>query len=353
MFNDYYKNKKVLVTGHTGFKGTWLTNILLKLGAEVVGYSLSPKESPNLFNLLEMDKKIISIIGDIRDFSNLKATIEKFRPEIIIHMAAQPLVRESYLNPKDTYEINVLGTLNILEVIRNINFVKSFLNVTTDKVYLNKEWIWPYRENDELNGFDPYSNSKSCSELITSAYKNSFFHNHITSISTARSGNVIGGGDFAKDRIIPDCVRALTNNSKVILRNPNSTRPYLHVLDTLFAYLLIAFKQALNPSKSGSYNIGPENSNYITNLELVSSFCSYFDNLKWDHQADKNPVHEANILKLDSSKIRNELGWSPNLSISDAIKLSADWTKYYIENPTNTYQIVNKQIDYYISKFSN
>ena len=240
---DFYQHKRVFVTGHTGFKGSWLCQMLLNLGAEVTGYALKPPTNPSLFELAGIKSKIHSIIGDIRDMNSLQAAFNEAQPDIVLHLAAQPLVRESYDNPVYTYETNVMGTVNILECIRQSSCVKSFLNVTTDKVYKNREWIWGYREDEELDGYDPYSNSKSCSELVTHSYKNSFFANRDVAISTARAGNVIGGGDFAKDRIIPDCVRAAIAHTNIIVRNPYSTRPYQHVLEPLYAYLMIAAKQ--------------------------------------------------------------------------------------------------------------
>ena len=241
---EFYKNKKILITGHTGFKGSWLCKILSMAGADVIGVSLEPENDISLYNILKLDNEIKSIILDIRNLDELKKVFIENEPEIVFHLAAQPLVRESYKNPVYTYETNVMGTVNLLECVRNCKSVKSVLNITTDKVYSNKEWDWPYREIDELNGFDPYSNSKSCSELITSSYKKSFFdNNREISISTARAGNVIGGGDFAKDRIIPDCIRSAIKNENIIVRNPNSVRPYQHVFEALSAYLMIAQKQ--------------------------------------------------------------------------------------------------------------
>ena len=226
---DFFKGKRVFITGHTGFKGTWLCRILLLAGAEVTGYSLEPPTYPNLFSMAGLEKQIDSIIGDVRNLSALRTAFETARPEIVLHLAAQPIVRDSYKTPVYTYETNMMGTVHILECIRQSNCVKSFLNITTDKVYHNNEWIWGYREDEPLDGYDPYSNSKSCSELVTHSYQRSFFIDRQIAISTARAGNVIGGGDFAKDRIIPDCVRAVTNNESIIVRNPYSIRPYQHV----------------------------------------------------------------------------------------------------------------------------
>ena len=237
---SFYKNKRVLITGHTGFKGSWMCKLLVMAGAEVTGYALKPPTDPALFDICHLQSQINFIEGDVRDLNHMKEVFNKVQPEIVIHMAAQPIVRESYKNPVYTYETNVMGTVNVLECVRTTSSVKSFLNVTTDKVYLNKEWEWGYRENEELNGFDPYSNSKSCSELVTSSYKNSFFKDMDVAVSTARAGNVIGGGDFAIDRIIPDCIRAAERKENIIVRNPYSTRPYEHVLEPVVAYLMIA-----------------------------------------------------------------------------------------------------------------
>ena len=270
----FYKGKRVLITGHTGFKGSWLCEVLVKYGAYVIGYSLQPPTEPSLYRLAGIEKEIVSVIGDIRDFKKLYSVFEKYNPEIVFHLAAQPIVRESYQNPVYTYETNVMGTVNILECIRKSKGVKSFLNITTDKVYFNNEWEWGYRECDPLDGYDPYSNSKSCSELVTHAYKNSFFSGSSANvaISTARAGNVIGGGDFAKDRIIPDCVRAALAKEPIVVRNPYSTRPYQHVLEPLFAYLIIAGAQYENPELAGYYNVGPDDSNCLQTADLVDIF---------------------------------------------------------------------------------
>lgn len=339
---DFYKDKVVLITGHTGFKGTWLSKILLMAGAKVYGYALEPNTEPNIYNLLNMDNQVHSIIGDIRDYDKLKETIDKIKPEIVFHLAAQPIVRESYDNPRYTYEVNVMGTVNILESIRNCNSVKSFVNITTDKVYLNREWCWGYREDERLCGFDPYSNSKSCSELVTYSYTNSFFKDSETIISTARSGNVIGGGDFAKDRIIPDCVRATLRNEEIIIRNPYSTRPYQHVLDCLNGYLLVAQKQYENKNLAGNYNFGPNDESCVSTGTLANLFCKYWHNAKWINKSDNGP-HEANFLKLDCSKAKSILKWEPKLNIDESIKLTVDWYKEYQKN-TDLNIIIEKQI---------
>ena len=348
---EFYNGKRVFVTGHTGFKGAWLCKALTACGAEVTGYSLEPPTEPSLFEILDMRKNINSVIGDIRDLEKLRSAFEKARPEIVFHLAAQPIVRESYRNPAYTYETNVMGTVNILECIRNSDCVKSFLNVTTDKVYLNKEWHWGYRENDELDGFDPYSNSKSCSELVTHSYKNSFFSNGETAISTARAGNVIGGGDFAADRIIPDCVRAAQSNSKIILRNPYSTRPYQHVLEPVFAYIMIAEKQYCNADLSGCYNVGPNDCDCITTGKLAELFCKYWGDVEWESRASENGPHEANFLKLDCSKIKSVFGWSPRWHIDEAVEKTVEWSKVYLSGG-DVSAVIDRQIEEYLKTSS-
>ena len=345
---SFYKNKKVLVTGHTGFKGTWLCKILVLAGAEVSGYSLSPKRRPNIYELSNINSEINSFIGDIRDLDKLQEVFDTVQPEIVFHLAAQPIVRDSYKNPVYTYETNVMGTVNVLECIRNCSSVKSFLNVTTDKVYKNKEWQWGYRENEELDGFDPYSNSKSCSELITNTYKRSFFKDKKVAISTARAGNVIGGGDFSVDRIIPDCLRAVENKECIIVRNPHSTRPYQHVLEPLSAYLLIAMKQYKDIKFEGSYNVGPDDVDCITTGELVDIFCEKWDyECGWEDKSDKNSPHEAKFLKLDCSTIKSVLGWKPIWHVDYAIEKVIEWSKIYLNyfNEDEIPKIMNKQID--------
>lgn len=323
----FYSGKRVFITGHTGFKGSWLCKMLAAAGAKVTGYSLEPPTSPALFNIAGIDKSIKSVIGDIRNYSSLKAAFDKEQPEIVFHLAAQPIVRDSYKNPLYTYETNVMGTVNILECVRNSECVRSFLNVTTDKVYENKEWPWGYRENEPLDGFDPYSNSKSCSELVTHSYKNSFFNDRSIPVSTARAGNVIGGGDFANDRIIPDCVRAAIRNEDIIVRNPFSIRPYQHVLEPLYAYLMIAEMQYTDIRYSGCYNVGPDECDCRTTGEIVDLFVKQWGNsLKWINKYDGGP-HEANFLKLDCAKLKSVFGWRPRWNIETAVSKTVEWTK--------------------------
>ena len=326
----FYKGKRVFVTGHTGFKGAWLCHLLSLMGAEVTGYALKAPTEPSLFEIADIARDIHSVTGDVRDAQALKEAFDEARPEIVLHLAAQPIVRESYRNPAYTYETNVMGTVNILECVRGSETVRSFLNVTTDKVYLNREWAWGYRENEELDGFDPYSNSKSCSELVTHSYKNSFFADGRAAISTARAGNVIGGGDFAADRIIPDCVRAAQKGEDIVVRNPYSTRPYQHVLEPLCAYLMIAARQAENGALSGWYNVGPDDVDCFQTGALVDLFVkAWGGGLKWINRADGGP-HEANFLKLDCTKLKTVFGWKPTWNLETAIEKVVEWSKCYL-----------------------
>lgn len=327
---DFYKGKKVLITGHTGFKGAWLCRILVNAGADVTGYALEPPTVPSLFALCDVEEKMDSLIGDVRDYEYMAKVFEEKQPEIVFHLAAQPLVRYSYTNPRYTYETNVMGTVNICECIRQNSCVKSFVNVTTDKVYKNNEWEWGYRETEPLDGYDPYSNSKSCSELVTHSYINSFFDDMGVAVSTARAGNVIGGGDFAADRIIPDCVRAMEQGRNIILRNPFSTRPYQHVLEPLFAYLMIAQRQYEDRRYAGFYNVGPDEKDCLTTGELVDCFCRKWGaDAKWISQYEGGP-HEANFLKLDCSKIKVKFGWKPRWDVETAVEKVVEWTKTYL-----------------------
>lgn len=346
---NWYKGKNVLVTGHTGFKGSWLCRILVNAGAIVTGYSLEAPTNPNLFSLCDVEGKMNSIIGDVRDLEHMKAVFEKVQPEIVLHLAAQPIVRDSYKNPVYTYETNVMGTVNICECVRLNSSVKSFLNITTDKVYKNNEWEWGYRENEPLDGYDPYSNSKSCSELVTHSYINSFFNDLDVAVSTARAGNVIGGGDFANDRIIPDCVRAAGEKKDIVVRNPFSTRPYQHVLEPLAVYLTIAKSQYEDKKYAGFYNVGPDDCDCVTTGQLVDMFCDKWgDGLKWVNKYDGGP-HEANFLKLDCSKIKTVFGWKPRWGVEEAIEKSVEWSKVYYKND-DIPQCMDKQIEDFFMK---
>ena len=349
----FYKGKKVFITGHTGFKGSWLCKMLTKGGAEVTGYSLNPPTNPSLFEIAGIANDIHSVIGDIRDMAALKKAFDEAQPEVVLHLAAQPIVRDSYKDPAYTYETNVMGTVNILECVRMSSCVKSFLNVTTDKVYLNKEWTWGYRENEELDGYDPYSNSKSCSELVTHSYKRSFFTNKdgivVVPISTARAGNVIGGGDFANNRIIPDCVRAAQKGEAIVVRNPYSTRPYQHVLEPLYAYLMIAAKQYEDSKYADYYNVGPDDADCFQTGALVDLFVSKWgEGMKWIDKYDGGP-HEANFLKLDCSKLKTTFGWSPRCNLDEAMDMIVEWSKCWIAG-SDVRACMDKQIVEFLEK---
>ncbi len=348
MLNEFYKGKKVLVTGHTGFKGSWLCRILKLLGADVYGYALEPPTDPSLYKLLDSDSFITSEIGDIADFDHLIQFYGEVKPQVVFHLAAQPIVREGYKDPRRTYLSNVIGTVNILECIRTVG-AESFLNVTTDKVYDNVEdYAHEYSEDERLDGFDPYSNSKSCSELVTHSYVRSF-GDKMCPVSTARAGNVIGGGDFAPDRIIPDCVRAAVSGKEVILRNPNSVRPYQHVLEPLFSYLTVAEKQSFDRRYAGNYNIGPGKEDCATTGDIAEMFCKFWGNgMRWKCLEDNGP-HEANFLKLDNSKLKNTIGISPLWHISDAVLATVEWTKAW-QGGEDVRQFTDMQITTYFKK---
>ena len=351
---EFYAGKRIFITGHTGFKGTWLCRILINAGAKVTGYSLAPPTTPSLYRLTETGTDMDSMLGDIRDGAKLVESVKAAKPDIIFHLAAQPLVRLSYKEPVETYSTNVMGTVNILEALRQCDSVKSFINVTTDKVYENKEWYWGYRENENLCGFDPYSNSKSCSELVTYSYRNSFFvGSESPAISTARSGNVIGGGDYADDRIIPDCIRAVRDNKLIVLRNPHSTRPYQHVLECLSGYLLLAQMQHEDVGVQGAYNFGPDDESNVTTGELTDIFCKAWGNgAAWKTNAETNAPHEANFLKLDNTKAKDILSWRPHWNIRMAIEKVVEWEKAVI-NGVSPKEITDRQIVEYFKGLTN
>lgn len=346
---SFFKGKRVLVTGHTGFKGTWMCRALISAGAELTGYALEPPTNPNLFEMAEVESRMRSVIGDIRDLDKLSQVFSEVQPEIVIHLAAQPIVRDSYKKPVYTYETNVMGTVNICECVRQNECVKSFLNVTTDKVYENQEWEWGYRENEPLNGYDPYSNSKSCSELVTYSYRNSFFTDDRVAVSTARAGNVIGGGDFANDRIIPDCVRAAKDKKDIIIRNPFSTRPYQHVLEPMAAYLMIVKEQYENHELQGCYNVGPDESDCVTTGDIVDMFVNKWGGgLKWINEYDGGP-HEANFLKLDCSKLKKTFGWETTWSVAEAVDKTVEWTRAWLAGE-NVASVMDRQIQEFLGK---
>lgn len=348
---SFYRGKRVFVTGHTGFKGSWLVKILSMCGASVTGYALDPPTDPNLFGLCGVERGINSIKGDVRDLAPLRAAFDAARPEIVFHLAAQPIVRESYKDPVYTYETNVMGTVNVLECCRLSPSVKSVLNVTTDKVYLNAEnREHAFREDEPLDGYDPYSNSKSCSELVTHSYIKSFFAGSGCAVSTARAGNVIGGGDFAADRIIPDCVRAACGGGKIAVRNPLSTRPYQHVLEPLFVYLEIARRQYEDGAYAGYYNVGPDECDCVTTGELADMFCKYWGGGLSRTGAEGGGPHEAAYLRLDNSKIKRVFGWKPLLHIDDAVKLTVQWTKAFLSDPASVPAETEKEIEFYVKR---
>lgn len=327
---SFYKGKRVLITGHTGFKGSWMCKVLTGLGAEVTGFALEPPTEPSLFALAGMETDVRSIIGDIRDLDALKGAFAETQPEIVFHLAAQPIVRESYRDPVFTYGTNVMGTVNLLECVRQTPSVRSVVNVTTDKVYRNREWVWGYRENEELDGFDPYSNSKSCSELVTHSYCRSFFADGKVAVSTMRAGNVIGGGDFAKDRILPDCIRAASTGKPIVVRNPHSTRPYQHVLEPVFAYLMVAAGQYAEPDLAGAYNVGPEEGDCYETGALVELFAQCWEGTTWEVREAGGP-HEANFLKLDCSKLKATFGWRPRWDLKKAVEETVRWSRCYYD----------------------
>ena len=354
-FADIYKNKKVLVTGHTGFKGSWLCLWLKKMGAHVVGYALQPETGPNHFNLLNLG--ISSVIGDIRNFKKVKDVFEEVKPEIIFHLAAQPLVRRSYRDPRETYETNIMGTVNVYEAARQCDSVRAIVCVTSDKVYENREWIWGYRENDPVGGYDPYSSSKGCAEIITSSYRNSFFNQEQSSrknsllLASARAGNVIGGGDWAEDRLVPDIMRATARNETVTIRNPVSTRPWQHVLEPLSGYLLIGQKLLEGQgSVAEAWNFGPLEEGAISVENVVERIKKNWDRVSYVLSEGISSSHEANYLKIDCSKAHIKLKWFP---VWDSKKAFAVTTEWYREFYTQGHLLSEKQLDSYIEEAKN
>lgn len=347
----FWKNKRVLITGHTGFKGSWLSLWLQALGADVIGFALAPPTSPNLFTLADVSAEMLSIIGDIRDYHQVYQAIKDHRPEIVFHMAAQPLVRYAYQNPIETYATNVMGTVHLLEAVRHTESVKVVVNVTTDKCYENKEWHWGYRENDRLGGHDPYSNSKACAELVAAAFRNSYFQEKTcgVNLASARAGNVIGGGDWALDRLVPDLIQACLNNNPLFIRNPHSIRPWQYVLEPLSGYLLLAQKMYGSPMQfTEGWNFGPEE----TDVRPVSWVADYILNiwnseLKWTHDSSKQP-HEATYLKLDCSKAKSKLGWQPKWGLQTGLEETVSWYKAY-QMKQNLREITLNQIQRFMA----
>lgn len=359
IFDGVFKGKNVLITGHTGFKGSWLCLWLKELGANVVGYALQPPTKPSLFKILDLENEINSVISDIRDFEKLKDIFQKYKPFFIFHLAAQSILRESYDIPKYTYETNVMGTLNVFEAVRNTDSVRVVVNVTSDKCYDNKEWVWGYRETDAMGGFDPYSSSKGCAELLTNAYRHSYFKNQISgenkqvSLATVRAGNVIGGGDWAKDRLIPDCIRALLKGKTIKIRNPQSIRPWQYVLEPLRGYLSLAVKMFKYGNRyAEAWNFGPADGDSITVKEMVEKILDFWGDGNWKDISKKisDPLHEAKYLRLDCSKARRILDWRPMIDIDKAINFTVDWYRAYYDKSEDINEYTKNQINKYLEE---
>ena len=337
MFNKIYHNRKVLITGHTGFKGSWLALWLLQMGAKVTGYSLQPPTEPNHFNLLNLD--INSVIGDVRDINKLKQLFKEQKPEVVFHLAAQAIVRQSYVEPVETFASNIMGTVNVLEAAKACKSVRAVVIVTSDKCYENKEWLWGYRENDALGGYDPYSASKGCAEIVTNCWRNSFFNlkdygkKHETLIASARAGNVIGGGDWAQDRLIPDIMRAVNQNEKVQIRNPHATRPWQHVLEPLSGYLLLGQKLLEGGKEyAEAWNFGPSENENVSVGEIVRQIKEIWPRINYEIHQITNQPHEAGMLRLDCSKARTQLQWFPVWAGKETIVKTAEWYRNFYES---------------------
>lgn len=356
LFEKTFRGKKIFITGHTGFKGSWLTVWLQKTGAEIKGYSLSPEDDESLFDKIKSKLDCESVFSDIRDKEKLESEILKFQPDYIFHLAAKSLVRYSYSYPLETFETNVTGTANVLNSLIKLKKKCSVVIVTTDKVYENKEWIYPYRENDRLGGYDPYSSSKACAELVVNSYRNSFFNSdnyklHQKAVSTARAGNVIGGGDYSKDRIIPDMVKSLKQNKTLIIRNPDSTRPWQYVLEPLSGYMLLASRLNQQPPEySGAYNFGPRLDDNLTVEELVRMAIDCFGKGKYKISKNKNEPHEASSLRLDISKSVLELNWKPVLNSNEAVIKTIDWYKSSMNKSQNIFNLTSDYINDFINR---
>lgn len=350
---SFYNGKRVLITGHTGFKGSWLSIWLKMMGAEIVGYALNPYTEWDNFVVTGLEKNIIHVIGDVRDYRSLFHSFQEYDPEFVFHLAAQPLVRESYVNPKETYDVNIGGSVNVLECCRLTQSVKAIVNVTSDKCYKNKEWIWSYREIDSIGGNDPYSSSKAASEIVTEAYRKSFFspeqfNKHGKSLSSVRAGNVIGGGDWQKDRIIPDCIRALEENRPIEIRNPDAIRPWQHVLEPLFGYLVLAQKMTEEAVRfCEGWNFGPDYDSMKSVAEITDLVIRHWGQGAWKTLTDASEFHEAHILRLDNSKARNLLDWKPIWNIEQAIRATVDWYKSY--KGKDMYAFCERQIESYMN----
>lgn len=356
LFGNFYQGRKVFITGHTGFKGSWISVLLNWLGADVYGYALKPNTDPCMYDLARVDTIVNSTIGDVRDYMFLLEILKKVRPEIVIHMAAQPLVRESYKNPRETYEINVMGTVNLLEAVRQVDSIRAVLNVTTDKCYENKEWHWGYRENEPMGGYDPYSNSKGCSELVTSSFRSSYFNSkdyniHGVALASGRAGNVIGGGDWADDRLIPDFIRSIMRGEKLKIRSPYAIRPWQHVMEPISGYLMLCEKlYSKGPDFAEGWNFGADD-NDAKNVEWITGkICEYWGNAA-SYELDKTPQpHEANYLKLDCSKAKNILGWSPVWDVDTTLKMVVEWYKAFLNNSDLRTVTVNQIEQYFLNR---
>lgn len=352
--STFWKGKKVLLTGHTGFKGSWLCMWLHYLGADVTGYALQPPTSPSLFNICNIEKLVTSVIGDVRNFDNLNRTMQQQQPDIVIHMAAQPLVRDSYKNPVETYAINVMGTVHLLEAVRYCSSVKAVVNVTTDKCYENKEWVWGYRENEPMGGYDPYSNSKGCSELVTASYRNSFFNisnysEHGVGLASARAGNVIGGGDWATDRLIPDCIQSLLANEPIRIRSPHAIRPWQYVLEPLSGYLQLAQQLYQDVSFAEGWNFGPNDDDAKPVQWIIDKMCQMWGHSRGYMVDQGQHPHEAHYLKLDCSKSKARLNWQPQWNLEEALEKTIEWVRAYQCNE-DMHKLCIKQIKNYCDR---
>lgn len=353
MTRNFYYGKDVLVTGHTGFKGSWLSIWLSKLGANVTGYALEPPTEPSMFKICKINEHINSIAGDVRNIDKFSNVIKNEKPEIVFHLASQPLVRQSYKNPVETYETNIMGTVNLLNTIRECSHIKSVVVVTSDKCYKNTESLSGYKEGDRLGGYDPYSSSKACVEIVTNAFRDSFYSpdkydKHGVAIATARAGNVIGGGDFALDRLVPDCIKAFIDNRKILIRNPASVRPWQHVLESLCGYMVLAERLYLyGPEYGGAWNFGPYKDNEKTVEYVVNKLCSLWGNESGYELDMNNNPHETNNLRLDSGKAMNLLGFKPKWNIDKVLEMVVSWSRYYLCKDTSQYEVSLSQIGEY------
>lgn len=356
MYSKYFKGKKVLLTGHTGFKGSWAALWLLEMGADVVGYSLAPDQNPALFETLGLEKDLKHYQEDIRNAEAVHKVFRDEQPEIVLHYAAQPLVRRSYKEPHETFATNIMGTVNLLEAVRATDSVRTVVNVTTDKCYENKEWVYGYRETDPLGGYDPYSASKAGAEIVTASYRNSFFNpkdhgkTHQVALASARAGNVIGGGDWSEDRLVPDCIRFLKDGQPIVIRNPLATRPWQHVLEPVSGYFHLATKLMDNPQEfAQAWNFGPDDGSNINVGTLTEKVISFWGSGSVEHDKS-HQAHEAQLLKLDLSKTKSQLKYFPVLDIDETLKMTVDWYKEYLDNEGRIRDFTVKQIKSYQDK---